>query len=141
MMDAEDAEEIEAGLFRVCAGKTTFYIDRLGDVLTRLALCDDVDETQIPFWTEEMLRSGTALQKEFLERDTAMEQELAKVNKITSTFRAAAASGADQRFVTRCSKCGATGDDVQEVDAQTRAADEGTSVLGLCLKCGHRWKS
>lgn len=43
-------------------------------------------------------------------------------------------------FVARCRNCGATGDDIVEIDAQTRAGDEGASVLGQCKKCGHRWK-
>ena len=113
------------------------YIDAATSTIGKLSLGPVPCARELPFCPDEELLRGTSFQKECVEREQAKSRTNKEIEAITAGFSLSAKS----RFSSACPRCGANGDDIQEIDAQTRAADEGASVLGLCFKCGFRWKS
>ena len=138
--------EIEANVFRASTarGKSslpTRYADILRNTLDKIESgIDSRHLTAVPFLSTAELMSGSSSSTLFRRRARDTQENESKIKDIIDEFTSSLGDGSSP-FAVRCRRCGATGDDVQEVDAQTRSADEGASVLGLCLKCGLRWKS
>ena len=126
------------------------YADKLQDTISKILFAkrdataleeDSFDPGAVPWMTRVEMSAGSPCERRFQEEERQRHQDHSKLEGLVEDFAQQAGEDADGRFVVRCGKCGASGDDVQEIDAQTRSADEGASVLGLCLKCGNRWKS
>jgi len=141
------AEEIEEAAFRATLrrsrqlGRPTrvVYSDIAVDVLAKARQDPESVDSLVAFWDEDKLMEGLPVAEEFVERQRRQLQNRKEVSALVEGYKSREPE--DSRFLVRCRRCGASGDDVQEIDAQTRSADEGASVLGLCSKCGFRWKA
>lgn len=134
--DRGEAQDAEAAIMRSSKDAKS-YIDAATATIGKLRLGPVPCARDLPFCPDEELLRGTPFQKECADRAQAKARVEEEIQAITAGFSLSAKS----RFSSACPRCGANGDDIQEIDAQTRAADEGASVLGLCFKCGFRWKS
>ena len=138
--------EVEANVFRASAERGRFclatrYADILRNTIDKIESGIEARHmVAVPFFSSAELMSGSFSSRLFRRRADDRRENESKIKDIIDEFTSSLGDGSSP-FAVRCRRCGATGDDVQEVDAQTRSADEGASVLGLCLKCGLRWKS
>lgn len=134
--DRQEAQEVEAALL-AAGGDSCSYIDAATRTIGKLMLGPVPSAREVPFLPDDGLLRGTRIKTEYDARREEANVRDRELGAITDEFSMSSSS----RFSSACPRCGARGDDIQEIDAQTRAADEGASVLGLCFKCGFRWKS
>ena len=146
MVGEERAEAVEEAAFRATLrrsrqlGKPTrvVYADIAVDVLAKAETDAENLDVLVGFWDEDKLMEGLPVAEEFAERQRRQRSNREEILALVEGYKSR--EPADSRFVVRCRRCGASGDDVQEIDAQTRSADEGASVWA-CVKCGFRWKA